>query len=285
MQDLSVTLIQTDLYWENPTANLANLEEKIAQISTHTDLIILPEMFNSGFTMNAKIVAEPMNLTTFKWLRQQAKKANAVVVGSFIVREDVHFYNRLIWMRPDGSFEKYDKRHLFRMGNEHLTFMGGKERLIVELKGWKICPLICYDLRFPVWSRQQAQSHEGTNAQSERNAEEDNSQLTTHNSQLSYDLLIYIANWPAARSQVWDTLLQARAIENQSYCIGVNRVGNDGMGLDYSGNSAVIDFKGNQLFYEKNLEVIHNQILNYQKLIDFRTKFPAYLDADEFWIQ
>ena len=285
MQDLSVTLIQTDLYWENPTANLANLEEKIAQISTHTDLIILPEMFNSGFTMNAKIVAEPMNLTTFKWLRQQAKKANAVVVGSFIVREDVHFYNRLIWMRPDGSFEKYDKRHLFRMGNEHLTFMGGKERLIVELKGWKICPLICYDLRFPVWSRQQAQSHEGTNAQSERNAEEDNSQLTTHNSQLSYDLLIYIANWPAARSQVWDTLLQARAIENQSYCIGVNRVGNDGMGLNYSGNSAVIDFKGNQLFYQKDLEVIHNQILNYQELIDFRNKFPAYLDADEFFIR
>ena len=309
MQDLSVTLIQTDLYWENPTANLANLEEKIAQISTQTDLIILPEMFNSGFTMNAKAVAEPMNLTTFKWLRQQAKKANAVVMGSFIVKcstgipsrgvddtgkdsratlEDTGrdsratYHNRLIWMRPDGSFEKYDKRHLFRMGNEHLTFTGGTERLIVELKGWKICPLICYDLRFPVWSRQ------GKGEEERKDIEEGNvhnSQFITHNSQLNYDLLIYIANWPSARSQVWDTLLQARAIENQSYCIGVNRVGNDGMGLNYSGNSAVIDFKGNQLFYQKELEVIHNQILNYQKLIDFRTKFPAYLDADEFFIR
>ena len=312
MQDLSVTLIQTDLYWENPTANLANLEEKIAQISTQTDLIILPEMFNSGFTMNVKAVAEPMNFTTFKWLRQQAKKTNAVVMGSFIVKgigntgilsratddrgkdSRATYYNRLIWMRPDGSFEQYDKRHLFRMGNEHLTFTGGKERLIVELKGWKICPLICYDLRFPVWSRQQAHSHEstkrqsekkqrneGTKEQSEGNLEVDYSPLTPHPSYLTYDLLIYIANWPAARSQVWDTLLQARAIENQSYCIGVNRVGEDGMGLNYSGNSAVIDFKGNQLFYEKDLEVTHNRILNYQELIDFRTKFPAYLDADE----
>ena len=298
MQDLSVTLIQTDLYWENATANLANLEEKIAKISTQTDLIILPEMFNTGFTMNAKIVAEPMNLTTFKWLRQQAKKANAVVMGSFIVKcstgipsRDVDdtgkdsratYYNRLIWMRPDGSFERYDKRHLFRMGNEHLTFTGGTERIIVELKGWKICPLICYDLRFPVWSRQ------GKGEEEIKDIEEGNvhnSQFITHNSQLNYDLLIYIANWPAARSQVWDVLLQARAIENQSYCIGVNRVGNDGMGLNYSGNSAVIDFKGNPIFRQKDLEVIHSHILNYQELIDFRTKFPAYLDADEFFIR
>ena len=278
MQNLSVTLIQTDLYWENPTANLANLEEKIAQIPTQTDLIILPEMFNSGFTMNAKSVAEPMNLTTFKWLRQQAKKANAVITGSFIVKEGEKFYNRLIWMRPDGGFEKYDKRHLFRMGNEHLTFTGGTQRLIVELKGWKICPLICYDLRFPVWSRQQAQSHEGTEVQSKRT-----SNIEPQASHL-YDLLIYVANWPSARSQVWDTLLQARAIENQSYCIGVNRVGDDGMGLHYSGNSTVIDFKGNPLFYEKESEITHNQILNYQELMDFRTKFPAYLDADEFEI-
>ena len=305
MQNLSVTLIQTDLYWENPTANLANLEEKIAQISTQTDLIILPEMFNSGFTMNAKTIAEPMNLTTFKWLRQQAKKANAVVMGSFIVKcstgipsrgaddtgkdSRATYYNRLIWMRPDGSFEKYDKRHLFRMGNEHLTFTGGTKRLIVELKGWKICPLICYDLRFPVWSRQggkeERDNGEMEKGQQKSNIEIDYSPHIADSSLLTYDLLIYIANWPAARSQVWDILLQARAIENQSYCIGVNRVGNDGMGLNYSGNSAVIDFKGNQLFYQKDLEVIHNQTLNYQELIDFRTKFPAYLDADEFYIR
>ena len=310
MQDLSVTLIQTDLYWENPTANLANLEEKIAQISIQTDLIILPEMFNSGFTMNAKTVAEPMNLTTFKWLRQQAKKANAVVMGSFIVKcstgipsrsvddtgkdSRTAYYNRLIWMRPDGSFEQYDKRYLFRMGNEHLIFTGGKKRLIVELKGWKICPLICYDLRFPVWSRQGGKEERNDGEMEKRqtplNNEVDYLQaerrpLTPYTPPITYDLLIYIANWPAARSQVWDTLLQARAIENQSYCIGVNRVGNDGMGLNYSGNSAVIDFKGNQLFYQKELEVIYNQTLNYQKLIDFRTKFPAYLDADEFFIR
>ena len=289
MQDLSVTVIQTDLYWENPIANLASLEEKIAQISTQTDLIILPEMFNTGFTMNAKEVAEPMNFTTFKWLRQQAKKANAVVTGSFIVKEGEKYFNRLIWMRPDGSFEKYDKRHLFRMGNEHLTFTGGTERIIVELKGWKICPLICYDLRFPVWSRQGGSERGGKEEggwEKENKNQTSNIEMERHPQRTSnYDLLLYVANWPSARSQVWDVLLQARAIENQSYCIGVNRVGNDGMSLNYSGNSAIIDFKGNRNFYQKNTEVIHSQILNLQELIDFRTKFPAYLDADDFTIE
>lgn len=288
MKDLFVTVIQTDLYWENPTANLANLEEKIAQINTHTDLIILPEMFNTGFTMKTKQVAEPMNFTTFKWLRQQAKKANAVITGSFIVKEGEHFFNRLIWMRPDGSYEKYDKRHLFRMGNEHLTFTGGTERIIVELKGWKICPLICYDLRFPVWSRNSQVKSQMLKVRSQNleiQAENfPDPQLTTYDS-LTYDLIIYVANWPSARSQVWDTLLQARAIENQSYCIGVNRVGNDGMGLHYSGNSAVIDFKGNPIFYQKDTEVLHNHILSLQELSDFRNKFPAYLDADDFTIE
>ena len=286
MQDLSVTLIQTDLYWENPTANLANLEEKIAQIATPTDLIILPEMFNTGFTMNVKSVAEPMNFTTFKWMKQQAKKTNAVVTGSFIVKEGENCYNRLIWMHPDGSYETYDKRHLFRMGGENNNFSGGEKRLIVELKGWKICPLICYDLRFPVWSRQgfiKEQSHEVTKAQSE-NMDAIGLQSTIHNSQLTYDLLIYVANWPAVRSKVWDTLLQARAIENLSYCIGVNRVGEDGMGLHYNGNSAIIDYKGNQTFYETDSEAICTQTLNKQDLEDFRTKFPAFLDADNFEI-
>ena len=266
MQNLSVTLIQTDLFWENPTANLANLEEKMAQISLPTDLIILPEMFNTGFTMNVKAVAEPMNFTTFKWMKQQAKRTQAVITGSFIVKEGEQFYNRLIWMRPDGSFETYDKRHLFRMGGEHNNFAGGAERLIVELKGWQICPLICYDLRFPVWSRNVF------------------SKTENQTSEIQYDLLIYVANWPAVRSQVWDVLLQARAIENQSFCIGVNRVGSDGMGLNYTGNSAVIDFKGNALFYQKNSEVISNQVLIKKELDDFRAKFPAYLDADDFEI-
>ncbi|MDZ7899042.1 MAG: nitrilase-related carbon-nitrogen hydrolase [Arcicella sp.] len=245
-------------------------------------------MFNTGFTMDAKSVAEPMNFTTFKWLRQQAKKANAVITGSFILKEGDQYFNRLIWMRPDGSFEKYDKRHLFRMGNEHLTFTGGTERIIVELKGWKICPLICYDLRFPVWSRNnQVVSRKSKVKSQNLEIQADNfygPQLTTYDS-LTYDLLIYVANWPSTRSQVWDVLLQARAIENQSYCIGVNRVGDDGMGLHYSGNSSVIDFKGNSIFYQKESEVINTQTLNHQELIDFRTKFPAYLDADNFLIQ
>jgi omega-amidase len=289
MQDLSVTIIQTSLYWENPTANLANLEEKIATISTQSDLIILPEMFTTGFTMNAKTVAEPMNFTTFKWMRQQAKQTKAVITGSYIVKEGGKYYNRLLWMRPDGTFEKYDKRHLFRMGGEHHHFAGGSERLIVELKGWKICPLICYDLRFPVWSRNFQQEEGGKEEVKMGKEIGDNSIPHTYDlipttPNLNYDILIYVANWPAVRSQVWDTLLQARALENQSYCIGVNRVGEDGMGLNYSGNSAVIDFKGNQLFYQKDTEVINNQILSKKELDDFRTKFPAYLDADEFEI-
>lgn len=255
MQNLSVTLIQTDLYWENSIANLAMLEEKIATIATPTDLIILPEMFNSGFTMNVEQVSEPMNFFVQKWMKQQAAQTNAVITGSFIVKEGDKYFNRLIWMRPDGSQEKYDKRHLFRMGGEHHYFTGGSQKLIVELKGWKICPLICYDLRFPVWSR---------------------------NVNQAYDLLIYVANWPAVRSKVWDTLLQARAIENQSFVIGVNRVGKDGMDLVYSGNSTIVDFKGNHFFYESDIEIIETQILQKKALIEFREQFPAYLDADSF---
>ncbi len=277
MQDLSVSIIQTNLFWENSTANLANLEEKIAQISLPTDLIILPEMFTTGFTMNAKIVAEPMNFTTFKWMKQQAKRTQAVITGSFIVKEGDQFFNRLIWMRSDGSFETYDKRHLFRMGDEDKTFTAGTKKLIVELKGWRICPLICYDLRFPVWSR----NYKEEGKKGERRKEKS---YIESSSLLNYDLLIYVANWPSVRSQVWDILLRARAIENQSYCIGVNRVGEDGMGLEYAGNSAVIDFKGNQLFYQKKSEVIANQILSKKELENFRTKFPAYLDADGFEI-
>ena len=277
MQDLSVSIIQTNLFWENSTANLANLEEKIAQISLPTDLIILPEMFTTGFTMNAKMVAEPMNFTTFKWMKQQAKRTQSVITGSLIIKEGDQFFNRLIWMRPDGSYETYDKRHLFRMGEEDKTFTAGTKQLIVELKGWRICPLICYDLRFPVWSR----NYKEEGQKREKRKEKSEKSYIESSSLLNYDLLIYVANWPSVRSQVWDILLQARAIENQSYCIGVNRVGEDGMGLEYAGNSAVIDFKGNQLFYQKKSEVIVNQILSKKELENFRAKFPAYLDADE----
>ncbi|MFN8354593.1 MAG: amidohydrolase [Spirosomataceae bacterium] len=258
MQNLTVTLIQSALYWENPTANLAMFEEKIAQLSSPTDLIILPEMFNTGFTMNTEAVGEPMNLTTTKWMKQMAAQTGAVITGSFIVKEGGLAYNRLVWMQPNGQFDYYDKRHLFRMAGEHHHFAAGTRRLIQTLKGWQICPLICYDLRFPVWSR---------------------------NVNRQYDLLLYVANWPEARSQAWKALLQARAIENLSYVIGVNRVGQDGKGLPYSGDSVIHNFVGDRLFECQHDEVIHTQTLDYEAMRAFRERFPAHLDADTFTLE
>lgn len=261
-EEIYITLIQTELYWENIGANLAMLEEKIWQINGQTDLILLPEMFSTGFTMNAKSLAEPMNLTTFKWLKQQAAQSKAVVVGSYIVKENEQYFNRLVWMQPDGNFSYYDKRHLFRMANEHQHYAAGKKLLIKELKGWRFCPLVCYDLRFPVWSRNVGADGE-----------------------MSYDCLFYLANFPKARANAWNTLLRARAIENLSYCIGVNRTGADGNGIMYAGESAVIDMQGNELFYQKEEQIIKTISLKYSDLKEFRQKFPAYLDADEFEIK
>jgi predicted amidohydrolase len=235
-------------------------EEQIFSLPEPTDLIILPEMFTTGFTMEASAVAEPMNLTTFRWLKQMAAQTGAVVTGSYVVKENGHYNNRLIWMQPDGQFDVYDKRHLFRMANEDETYTGGTSRIIKEWKGWRICPLICYDLRFPVWSR--------------------NKQADSTN--FAYDLLIYVANWPAARRNAWNTLLQARAIENLSYVVGVNRVGNDPRGNHYTGDSAVIDFKGEVLFRETDKEVVHRQTLSLDDLTTFRASFPANLDADNY---
>ena len=254
-QNLKITLIQTNLYWEEPTANLAMLEEKIFGISEATDLIILPEMFNSGFTMNAAKIAEPMNLTTTRWMKQMAAQTGAVITGSFIVKEGEDFYNRLLWVEPNGEIDFYDKRHLFRMAKENDVFSEGNKKLIKTIKGWKVCPLICYDLRFPIWSR---------------------------NVHLEYDLLIYVANWPKVRVDPWDSLLVARAIENQSYVVGVNRVGEDGNGFPYSGNSTIIDFAGKVLVREVDNEVILHYTLEKTLLDEFRQRFPAYLDADGF---
>jgi predicted amidohydrolase len=261
--EISVTVVQSDLHWENIGANLAMLEEKIWQIKGQTDLILLPEMFSTGFTMNVQHLAEPMNLTTFKWLKQQAAQTKAVVAGSYIVKENQQYFNRLIFMRPDGSFSHYDKRHLFRMANEHQHYSAGNRLLINELKGWKICTLVCYDLRFPVWSR---------------------NKVTVNTTEMAYDCLIYLANFPQVRAHAWNTLLRARAIENLSYCIGVNRTGQDGNGVWYAGESAVIDMKGNALFYQKDIQIIETICLKYSELADFRAKFPAYLDADDFEI-
>ncbi|MGB3181555.1 MAG: amidohydrolase [Cyclobacteriaceae bacterium] len=260
MQDLTITLIQTPLHWHNAQANLGMLEEKIWQIEGKTDLIILPEMFNSGFTMKAADVAEVMNFTTFKWMKQMAAQTGAVLTGSFVVREEKHFYNRLIYMRPDGTFDTYDKRHLFRMADEHHTYTAGTAPLICELKGWKICPMVCYDLRFPVWSRN----------------------TSDENGSMAYDLLLYVANWPAPRVNAWDILLQARAVENLCYTAGVNRVGEDGNGIPYAGHSAVYNPKGETVCSLDEDETIVTTTLSGSELLRYREKFPAYLDADPF---
>ena len=255
MQDLSITLVQTSLAWEDPTANRAELEEKIWHVGK-TDLIILPEMFTTGFTNNAAAFAEQNNLTTWKWMKQLAAQKQAVVTGSYIAKEGDVYYNRLVWMEPDGKADWYDKKHLFRTAGEHEVYGAGNQKIIKELNGWRICPLICYDLRFPVWSRQQNEAE--------------------------YDLLLYVANWPEKRKLAWNSLLPARAIENIAYVAGVNRCGRDGKGLSYSGDSSVYNFKGEQLLHVAYDEGIHTVHLSLRDLLNFRKEFPFDLDRDAF---
>jgi len=255
--ELAVALIQTDLYWEDVTANLSSLEEKIAAFIKPVDVIVLPEMFNSGFTMNTSL-AEHVNMTTTRWMKNIAKQTDALVVGSFAVKEHNNFYNRLFYVFPDGSYVYNDKRHLFRMGEEHATYKPGSSRKIVEWRGWNILGLVCYDLRFPVWSRNLAAD--------------------------SYDLLIYIASWPARRANAWNILLKARAVENQCYVIGVNRVGEDGNGITYQGDSAAHDFLGEPRLITGSAESEKIITLSKSHLHNYRTEFPAYLDADDFVI-
>lgn len=267
MNNLKISIIQTALHWENKEKNLLMFSQKINEIIESTDIIILPEMFTTGFSMNPNKFAEPMNGLTVNWMKAKAKEKMCVIVGSFICEENGKFYNRLVWISPDGNCKAYDKRHLFRMANEDKYYSAGEKKIIVELKGWKICPLVCYDLRFPVWSR---------------NKQEINSNEITN---YEYDLLIYVANWPEIRSYPWKTLLLARAIENQSFVVGLNRVGNDGNEVYHSGDSAVINAKGvvmsKTMAHEESTETI---TLNYSELIAFRKLFPAMLDADSFEI-
>lgn len=255
MQDLTIAFIQSDLHWESPAANRAMFEEKIWQLNRSVDVVVLPEMFTTGFTMNARSFAEPMNLHTFKWMKQMATHTKSAICGSYIVQEEGLFYNRLLWMNPDGTFVSYDKKHLFRMAGEDQVYGSGTRKNIISYKGWNICPLVCYDLRFPVWSR---------------------------NVNNSYDILLYVANWPQARVHAWNTLLRARAIENLSYTIGVNRIGLDGLQIQYSGQSACVDFKGEDLLNMKDQEGIGYITLSAQDLQDFREKFPSWKDADHF---
>lgn len=254
MQNLHVTIIQTALQWENAAANLDVFTKKIQQLPTSTDLIVLPEMFTTGFTMQPIAVAENMTGDTISWMQMMAASKNAVITGSIVIQEDDRFYNRLIWMRPDGTYAQYDKRHLFTLAGEHHNYTAGTTRTVVDYKGWKICPLICYDLRFPVWSRNTIQ----------------------------YDMLLYVANWPDKRSNAWKALLTARAIENQCYTIGVNRVGKDDNGHIYAGDSGVIDYTGLQLARLTHTEGVLQLTLDYQKQQNFRQKLNFLADRDHF---
>lgn len=248
---MNITLVQSALYWENIEKNLNSFEEKLNNIG-QTDLIILPEMFSTGFSMNASVVAENMDGTAVNWMRKTAAKKNSAVTGSLIIREAEKFYNRLIFMRPDGSFEQYDKKHLFTMAKEEETYTAGTEKIIIDYMGWKICPLICYDLRFPIWNR---------------NLED-------------YDLAIYVANWPDRRSYHWRSLLTARAIENQCYVAAVNRVGTDGKDLYYSGHSSLIDPAGELIYQKADVEDIQQFDINKEFLIEIRSKLPFLKDRD-----
>ncbi len=253
MQDLTVTLIQTELFWEDIPANLAMLDRKIDGVAEETDVIVLPEMFTTGFTMNAKKLAESMTGAAVSWIAAKAGQKKAHILGSAIIEEDQKYFNRLLWAKPDGEILTYDKKHLFRMAGEHRVFSAGSTRLTVEVNGWKLRPFICYDLRFPVWCR---------------------------NIDNAYDAAIYIANWPARRAPHWKLLLAARSVENQCYVIGVNRVGEDGNGLPYSGDSSIIDPTGNLLYTKADVSCIYTAKLNYDRVKEYRETFAAWQDAD-----
>jgi len=253
--ELKVTILQSDLFWENPDANRRMFSEKINNIIEKTDLIVLPEMFTTGFTMNASLLAESESGQTLDWMKIQANKKNSALVGSFIVSEKNNFYNRLFFVKPNGDYYTYDKRHTFTLADEHLTYTSGKELLTINFLGWKICPLICYDLRFPVWSRNTC----------------------------DYDLLIYIANWPQKRIHAWDTLLRARAIENMAYCLGVNRTGKDDNLNQHNGHSAIYDVLGKQLTTSKNEgNFSETIILEKTNIVSERAHFQFLSDRDHF---
>ncbi|WP_207425650.1 amidohydrolase [Pedobacter sp. SYSU D00535] len=257
MSILKITTFQAYLFWENIDKNLQNLSLRLSSIREKTDLIVLPEMFSTGFSMNAASLAEEMGGKTMQWMHSQAERFESVITGSLIIKEDGKYYNRLIWMRPDGSYEKYDKRHLFGLGKEDSVYEAGKDKLFVELNGWRICPAICYDLRFPVWLR---------------------------NKGGEYDLLLVVANWPERRSAHWRALIPARAVENQAFVVGVNRVGHDGNEIYHSGDSMCIDPNGKTVYYKPNDEDLYTFSISKDELVKVRRAYPFLRDADDFEI-
>lgn len=251
---MKIALIQSTLFWENPQANRNHFEVKINALTEKVDLIVLPEMFSTGFTMNPSAVAETMEGETIEWLQSLAKAKNIAITGSLVIKENDNFYNRLVFVFPSGEIQFYDKHHLFTLAGEDKVYTAGNEKLIVDYKGWKICPLICYDLRFPVFAR---------------NVE-------------NYDVLIYVSNWPKIRIQAWDILLKARSVENMCYTIGVNRVGLDNNNLEYNGHSQVVDFIGNYMLEPQETEDVFIVELNKEILLETRKKFGFLNDKDSF---
>lgn len=260
MQELIVTLIQSALHWEDKTANLSMFESKIESIKGAKQLVVLPEMFSTGFSMNPAKLAETMDGYTVHWMKQLASKHKIILTGSVIIEEAGNYYNRLLWVLPNQQIGYYDKRHRFAFAGEHEQYTSGNKRLITQVNGWRINLQVCYDLRFPVWARQQ---------------------ITT---EPEYDVLIYVANWPAKRSYPWKQLLIARAIENQCYVIGVNRFGEDGNGIEHSGDSMIVNPLGEVLYTKNNMEDIFSYTLKKEFLETVREKFPFWKDADAFFI-
>jgi omega-amidase len=266
MSTLTITGIQSTLHWEDKKANLQMFEQKISSISQPTEIVVLPEMFSTGFSMQPEKLAETMDGETLQWMRRVAAQKKIILTGSLIIEENKNYYNRLVWVLPNGQVGYYDKRHLFAYGDEDRHYTPGEKRLIASVNGWKVNLLVCYDLRFPVWSRQSPPASVEAGSGPE------------------YDVLIYVANWPEKRVQAWTTLLRARAIENQCYVIGVNRTGDDGKKIHYSGESMAIDPLGEILYHKKDEEDIFTVTLDKSYLEKAREKFPFWRDADGFKI-
>jgi predicted amidohydrolase len=265
MSSLTVTIIQANLHWENKEANLQMFSEKIKSLREKTEVVILPEMFSTGFSMKPEMLAEKMDGGTIQWMKNAASSEKIILTGSVIIEEDGKYFNRLIWMLPTSEYGYYDKRHLFAYANEDKHYTAGNKKLIASVNGWKINLQVCYDLRFPVWSRQ-APLPEGERQRARP----------------EYDILIYVANWPEKRIRAWKTLLPARAIENQCYVIGVNRVGVDGNNYYHNGDSMVIDPMGEILYQKSNEEDVFTVTLLKEKLTEVRERFPFWKDADVF---
>jgi predicted amidohydrolase len=266
MSSINITTIQTNLHWEDKSSNLANIENKIKSSNYLNNIVILPEMFSTGFSMNASTLAETMEGESVSWMKRVAKENKIILTGSLIIQEENNFFNRLIWMLPNGEFGYYDKRHLFGFAEEDKFYTAGNKRFITSVNGWRFNLQICYDLRFPVWARQQSKSKDD--------------KFTPE-----YDVLVYVANWPARRSHAWKSLLIARAIENQCYVIGVNRVGNDGKDIYHSGDTTIIDPMGEILYHKADEEDVFTISLNKENIESVHAKLPFLKDADMFFIQ